>query len=121
MEAECSARVLRFVGIAYRPLPSLVVRASFRMPTPEYCFVRSNDFERAYAIKLLIGFAARGLGQIRFEVKLAYIKPKRRKLTDENGFARGGSNSDLRIQGPSVKDGMLKLIDNLKREAAPRY
>jgi hypothetical protein len=91
------------------------------MPTPEYCFVRSNDFERAYAIKLLIGFAARGLGQIRFEVKLAYIKPKRRKLTDENGFARGGSNSDLRIQGPSVKDGMLKLIDNLKREAASRY
>jgi hypothetical protein len=43
------------------------------MPTPKYCFVSPNDFERAYPIKRLINLAAWGLSEIRFEVKLAYI------------------------------------------------
>jgi len=50
-----------------------MVRTSFWMPTPKYYFVCPNDFERAYPIKLLINLAAWGLGEIRFEVKLANI------------------------------------------------
>jgi len=91
------------------------------MPPPKYCFVCPNDFERTYPIKSLINLAVRRFAEIGFKVKLAYIQPKRRKLTDKNGFALVGCNPDLWIEGPSVKNRMLKLIEHLKGEASSRY
>ena len=91
------------------------------MPTPKYCFVCPNDLERTYPIKSLINLAVRRFAEIGFKVKPAYIQPKLRKPADKNGFAVAGCNPDLWIEGPSVKDRMLKLIEHLKREASSRY
>src|SRR5690349_11153429 len=105
--ARSGARALHVFCMVYRPFPSLVVRTSFGMPTPNYGFVCSNDLERAYPIKLLVNLATRRLREIRSEVKLTDVEPKRRKLTNKNGLTFGGSNSDLRIQRPSVNDRLL--------------
>ena len=58
---QSGARVIQRFGMVYHPFPSLVVRTSFGMPTPEHDFVCSNDFKRAYPVKLLIILAARWL------------------------------------------------------------
>src|SRR5262249_17771308 len=106
--------------MVYRPFPSLVVRTNLGMPTPKYGFVCSNDFERAYPVKLLVILATRRLREIRSEVKLTNVEPKRRELTNKNSLTFGGSNSGLWIQGPSVNNRLLKLVDDLKREASSR-
>jgi hypothetical protein len=91
------------------------------MPTPKYCFVCRNDFERTYPIKSLIKLAVRRFPEIGIKVKLAYIQPKRRKPTDKNGFALVGCNPDLWIEGPSTKNRILSLIEHLKGEVSSRY
>jgi hypothetical protein len=106
--------------MVYHPFPSLVVRTSFGMPTPKHGLVCSNDFERAYSIEVLVILATRRLREIRSEVKLTDVEPKRGKLTNKNSLTFGGSNLGLRIQGPSVNDRLLKLVDNVKREASSR-
>src|SRR5258708_6716381 len=98
-----------------------MVHASFGMPTPKYCLICSNHFKWANTVKLFINLTAWGLGKISLKAKLAHIKPKCGKPADKDGFSLNGRNSYLRMEGPRVKDRMLKLIDDLKRKASPRY
>jgi len=59
--AQSGTRVIQRFCMVCHPFPSLVVRTSFGMPTPEHDFVCSNDFKRAYPVKLLIILATRRL------------------------------------------------------------
>ena len=96
---QSGARVIQRFGMVYHPFPSLVVRTSFGMPTPKHGLVCSNDFERAYSIEVLVILATRRVREIRSEVKLTDVEPKRRKLTNKNSLSLTflGSNSYLRI------------------------
>jgi hypothetical protein len=107
--------------MVYHPFPSFVVSASFGTPTPKYGFVCSNDFERAYPVKLLVNLATRRLREIGSKVKLTDVEPKRGKLANKKNIVTlGGANLDLRLKGPSVNNRLLKLIDYVNREAASR-